>query len=155
MTFVDKVKVDFKDITFQPSEKFRWAPESKVVFYNQESTHADWSLLHEVGHVICEHKNYNSDIGLLKMEVQAWQKARELAKKYNLEIDNKHIEKCLDSYRDWLYKRSSCPVCSQAGIEKNTGVYQCINCKKKWQVTPEKFCRVYRQSKRYETRNSK
>lgn len=146
MRFIDRIKIDFKSINFEPSEKFRWSPENKIVFYNAGLAHADWSLLHEVGHVLCQHQNYTSDIALLKMEVQAWDKARELASKYEIDIDNEHIEKCLDSYRDWLYRRSSCPKCSQAGIEKTTGLYQCINCGNKWKVTTEKFCRVYRKT---------
>ena len=115
-------------------------------FLMTKTDNSEWSLLHEIGHVLCEHKIYSSDVGLLKMEVQAWQKARKLANKYAINIDEEHIEKCLDSYRDWLYRRSSCPKCSQAGIEKSLGIYLCVNCKNQWKVTAEKFCRVYRKT---------
>lgn len=146
MTFVDQIITDFKNIEFKPSDKFRWSPEDNVIFFNPNLPKSSWSLLHEIGHVLCNHKSYNSDIGLIKMETQAWQKAREIAKKYKLKTDENHIEKCLDSYRNWLYRRSSCPKCSQAGIEKHIGIYSCINCKNKWSVTTEKFCRVYRKT---------
>lgn len=146
MTLVEKVMADFSSIDFISSEKFRWSPEDNVIFFNTKTDNSEWSLLHEIGHVLCEHKIYSSDVGLLKMEVQAWQKARKLANKYAINIDEEHIEKCLDSYRDWLYRRSSCPKCSQAGIEKSLGIYLCVNCKNQWKVTAEKFCRVYRKT---------
>lgn len=134
------------DVSFTKSSHFRWSPEENTVFYNPSSKTVILSLLHEVGHMLCGHSTYSSDIGLLRMEVAAWQSARELAEKYSIDIDEEHIEKCLDSYREWMYRRSSCPLCTQAGIEKQTGVYSCINCYKKWRVTTAKFCRVYRKT---------
>lgn len=146
MNFVNRLISEHPDIKFIISARFQWSPEDKVIYYNPTSPKPEWSLLHELGHVRGGHVSYRSDIGLLKMEVEAWQKARELARNYGIQISENHIEKCLDSYRDWLYKRSSCPACSQAGLEKITGQYQCINCSESWQVTPERFCRVYRKT---------
>lgn len=90
------------------------------------------------------HRTYQSDFELLKMEVLAWQKAKSLARRYDVSIRQEHIERCLDSYRDWLHARSKCRSCEQAGIEKTPGKYQCLNCSFSWKVTPERFCRVYR-----------
>jgi hypothetical protein len=132
--------------SFEESIHFRWSPEENTIYYNPESETVAISLLHEVGHMFCGHTSYSSDVGLLKMEVSAWDHARKLAKKYMIDIDEEHIEKCLDSYREWIYRRSSCPLCTQAGIESQTGVYSCINCYKKWRVTTAKFCRVYRKT---------
>ena len=146
MNFADQVIADFSSIQFKRSDKFRWSPEDNVIFYNHESSNSDWSLLHEIGHVLCRHQSYSSDLGLLKMETEAWEKARELATKYSVSISEEHIEKCLGSYRDWLYRRSSCPKCHQAGLEKTLGLYMCINCGDQWKVTSEKFCRVYRKT---------
>jgi hypothetical protein len=128
------------------SDSFRWSPEENIIYYDPFSETMALSLLHEVGHMICSHQRYSSDIGLLRMEVEAWQKAREYSKKIGLTLDEDHVEKCLDSYREWIYRRSSCPLCTQAGVERETGLYSCINCQKKWRVTPAKFCRVYRKS---------
>lgn len=153
MTVADQIMTDFNTIKFIPSDKFSWSPEDNVVFFNGSSSNSEWSLLHEVGHVQCRHNNYASDLGLLKMEVEAWQKARQLAKKYAINIDESHIDKCVDSYRDWLYRRSSCPNCTQAGVEKTLGQYICINCKNQWKVTAEKFCRVYRRNLKNENRS--
>lgn len=140
------IRTSHPHASFEKSAHFRWSPEENTIYYNPTSDTVAISLLHEVGHMLCGHTTYASDIGLLKMEVSAWDSARKLADKYKLDIDEEHIEKCLDSYRDWIYRRSSCPLCTQAGIESQTGVYSCINCRKKWRVTTAKFCRVYRKS---------
>lgn len=146
MSLLDKLKQDFPDIGFISSDRFQWSPEEKIIYFVRDFENGDWSLLHEAGHMLCEHVNYTSDLGLLRMEVEAWEKARTVSKKYGHEIDEKHIDRCLDTYRDWIYKRSSCPRCSQAGVEKATGHYQCINCKYLWKVSSERFCRTYRKT---------
>lgn len=143
---VDKLQKDFPRVKFASSDRFQWSPEDKTIYFVKDSENYEWSLLHETGHMLCRHVTYSNDLGLLKMEVEAWEKARQLAKKYGYEIDERHIDKCLDTYRDWLYKRSSCPNCSQAGIEKTTGHYQCINCAHRWKVSSERFCRPYRKT---------
>lgn len=147
MKLVEHLQKDFPTVSFVNSDKSRWAPESRTVFFAATKRHADWSLLHEAGHMLAEHAHYNTDIELLQMEVEAWDKARELGEKYDIQISPDHIEDCLDSYRDWLYKRSLCPECSQTGLEKDSGNYRCINCGAVWQVSPERFCRVYRKTK--------
>ncbi len=147
MTLAQKLRKDFPSIHFEESDESKWAPETKTVYFDTKRPHADWSLLHETGHMLAEHTNYSTDIELLQMELEAWQKAQEISAKYDIKISKDHIEDCLDSYRDWLYKRSLCPTCSQTGIEKTSGTYSCINCAATWQVTRERFCRVYRKTK--------
>lgn len=146
MNVLDRLKTDFPTIKFKQSDRFQWAPEDKTIYYAPHGKNSDWSLLHEAGHMLCKHKNYSNDLGLLRMEVEAWEEARKLAEKYDNEIDEDHIDKCLDTYRDWIHKRSACPNCTQAGIEKTTGNYQCINCGHQWKVSNERFCRTYRKS---------
>lgn len=147
MQLIDNLKRDFPSVTFEESDHSRWAPEANTVFYVTNKKHADWSLLHETGHMASHHKNYSTDIELLQMEVEAWEKAKELGDKYGVRISPDHIEDCLDSYRDWLYKRSLCPKCSHTGLEKDSGDYSCINCGAEWKVSSERFCRVYRKTK--------
>lgn len=143
---VTQLSKDYPFLNLIEGDHFRWSPEDTAIVFSSDSPTATWSLLHEVGHMVCGHKDYTSDIGLMVMEVDAWRQARELAKKYNINVDENHIEKCLDSYREWIYRRSSCPVCTQAGLEKQTGLYICINCRKQWKVTSARFCRVYRKT---------
>lgn len=147
MKLVNLLKKDFPQVSFIVSEQPHWSPKDCTIFYNPKKLHAEWSLLHEVGHMLSNHKNYDSDIDLIKMEVEAWEKAKELAKKYSMRINKEHIEDCLDSYRDWLYKRSLCPECKFTGLEEKHGNYSCINCKAKWKVGEDRFTRVYRKTK--------
>ncbi len=143
-SLIAKLDEEFPNIRFAKSDTFKWDPDEQKIYYSAHAKNNVWSLLHEVGHMALGHQNYRSDFSLLKMEAQAWHKALEIAKKYGVQIDADHIEKCLDSYRDWLYARSNCRECLQTGMEISTGLYKCINCHFKWQVTPERFCRVYR-----------
>lgn len=146
MNILDRLKADFPQVQFVSSDRFQWSPEDKTIYFIEDGKNHEWSLLHEAGHMLCKHVSYSHDLGLLRMEVEAWEKARKLADKYDYEIDEKHIDKCLDTYRDWIYKRSTCPICTQAGIEKTTGNYRCINCKHLWTVSSERFCRTYRKT---------
>ena len=139
-----KLKQDYPDISFQPDSHFRWSAENKTVYYDPDAENPTWSLLHEIGHVIGSHNTYNTDSMLVRMEVEAWQKAKEIAAGYGREIDEDYIEDCIDSYREWQYKRSMCPVCGLTGMEKPGGEYRCFNCGKTWNVTKNRFCRVYR-----------
>lgn len=146
-TLLTRVKRDYPNITFKTDEAFRWSSKEKTVYYNPSAENPSWSLLHELGHMLKSHTGYLTDRKLIQMEVEAWSKAEELAAEYNYPIDPDHIQDCLDSYRNWQRARSTCPRCSQTGIEQTSGNYHCINCQKDWQVTPNRFCRVYRKQK--------
>lgn len=142
---INDISADFPDIGFVKSAGFKWDPKSKEIHYSPISSEADiWSLFHELGHMLLDHAGYKYDFELLKMEVLAWQKAKETAKKYGFNISQEHVEKCIDSYRDWLHERSKCRKCDQSGLEKDSGIYSCFNCSFTWKVTPARFCRVYR-----------
>ncbi len=143
---VAKIKSEYKNISLEPADNYYWSPSENKVFYvlNNNSIEAVWALLHEVGHALLDHTKYFSDIELVKIEVEAWNKAEELASDLDIEIDEDHIQDCLDSYRDWLHKRSLCPDCDLSGVQVNTKTYVCIFCHKRWSVTSERFCRPYR-----------
>lgn len=138
---------DYPEVRWKKSERFSWDPSQKTIYYDPSGQDPKWSLLHEAGHMSKQHNTYRNDLNLLKMEVEAWDEAKRLAQIYGETIDQDHIEDCLDSYRDWLHKRSQCPKCAQNGVEKSTGNYRCINCLHEWAVTDQRFCRVYRKSK--------
>lgn len=145
----DKIIDDFSahGITFQPAEVFYWSPQEKIVHFvpsQLEKEQGVYQLLHEVGHAICEHTNYRSSISLLKMEVEAWEKAKEISAQYATTIPDEHIEKCLDSYRDWLHQRSTCPACSNIATEHSENQFQCFNCLQKWSVPSGQQTRSYR-----------
>jgi len=143
--FVRKLQKAYPDITFELSDNFCWHSSSKVVTYYITGKESDiWSTLHEVGHGLLGHTDYESDTDLIQKELAAWDKALQLAKLLKVAIDQDHVEDCLDSYRDWAHRRSSCPVCSLQGIQKPSGSYYCLNCAHVWVVSQERLCRPYR-----------
>lgn len=144
---LDKLASDFPELKFEAGETFYWSPGNSTVTFAAGSTQPDvakWSLLHEVSHGILGHKNYKSDYELVQLEVSAWQQAKQLAKKYNIKIDPEHIQDCLDTYRDWLHLRATCPTCGTVSTQKDSNTYQCFNCQTVWHVSSSRFCRPYR-----------
>jgi hypothetical protein len=135
------------DVKFEAGEAFCWSPESRLITYRQtkEPTQFDtWAFLHEAGHALLDHTTYTSDLQLLLLEVAAWEKASELAPKHGIVIDPDHIQDCLDTYRDWLHQRSSCPTCTTTCLQITPTTYRCHNCTTEWCVTTSRFCRAYR-----------
>ena len=129
----------------QDSHFFRWSPKEQTIYYASQETSEDaWSLLHELGHALLQHSSYEQDMELLEKEVAAWQKALILGEEFAVTIDPDHIQNCLDTYRDWLHKRSQCPQCTSQGLQKPSGEYFCINCGHTWLVSKERLCRPYR-----------
>lgn len=133
-------------VNFKPGDSYYWSPKDKTVFY-QEDDPAEvglWTLLHEACHGLLGHKTYHTDFELVLLEVQAWNKAEELAKYFDISIDEDHLQDCLDSYRDWQYRRSICPRCELGGVQLNTKKYRCLFCDNHWAVSESRFCRPYR-----------
>ncbi|CAN5454768.1 hypothetical protein BH10PAT3_BH10PAT3_5050 [soil metagenome] len=138
---------DYPDIKFVKGDIFYWSPKNSSVTYAAGSTQPEiskWSLLHEVSHGILGHKNYYSDFELMQLEVAAWQQARLLARSYGIQIDPEHIQDCLDTYRDWLHLRATCPSCGTVSAQKDPNTYECFNCRTVWHVSNSRFCRPYR-----------
>ncbi len=145
---INKLIKDNPDIAFEADDHFVWSPEHTTIRYDQEamdSARGVWSLLHEIGHAKLDHSQYRDDFHLLIMEVNAWEKACEVAKHYEVTINDKHIESCVDSYRDWLYSRSKCIDCGANSMQKDRQTYHCHNCNTKWRVPESKLCRVRKQ----------
>lgn len=147
---LERLKVDYPDLIFVQGETFFWSPENHTVTYGGGSTQPDiakWSLLHEVSHGILGHERYQSDFELMQLEVEAWQQARQLAKNYEVKIDPEHVQDCLDTYRDWLHGRATCPTCNTVSAQKDAKTYECFNCHTSWNVSNSRFCRPYRLKK--------
>lgn len=160
---IASLKGAYPHLTFTAGKTFVWSPETKEVIYREqraenrehvgkrktENGEQDkWSLLHETGHALLSHTSYKADIELLKLELAAWEKAKELAKQLDIIIDEDHIQDCLDTYRDWLYRRSICPTCTSKCLQQSDYKhYRCYNCHTTWKVTPSRFARPYRSTK--------
>ncbi|HEY1646179.1 MAG TPA: hypothetical protein VGF75_07520 [Candidatus Saccharimonadales bacterium] len=146
---LNDLKETFPKLRFHEADRFYWSPHTKEIFYNQKAKGRvdEWSLLHEVGHALLEHSHYDADFMLVRLEIEAWQKAKDIAGIFGMSIDENHIQDCLDTYRDWLYKRSICPNCSNKSFQQSDfSHYRCFNCHKQWRVTTSRFCRTYRMS---------
>ncbi len=147
---IARLQAEFPALRFTPGQQFYWSPESGEIFYvhGANGRKATWSLLHETGHALLKHQSYKADFELLRLEVAAWERARQLAATIGLKIDEDHIQDCLDTYRDWLYKRSICPSCAAKCLQQDDfAQYRCFNCHTVWRVSASRFCRAYRSTK--------
>lgn len=138
------------DVSFVCSTAFYWSPQRQIIGYSPQSLETPegvWSLIHEVAHANLQHQTYENDFELLRLEVAAWQRAKEIAQSVGITLDEDHVQDCLDTYRDWLHKRSTCPTCGNVGLQHTSSTYQCHNCHSAWTVTTARFCRPYRKKK--------
>ncbi|HEY4964719.1 MAG TPA: hypothetical protein VIH90_08595 [Candidatus Saccharimonadales bacterium] len=146
-SFIYRLKRKYPKINFSLSDNYYWSPETNEIFYknNLETELGQWSLIHEVGHALLEHKSYDADFMLIRLEVEAWNKAKEISNDLGISINEDHIQDCLDTYRDWIFKRSICPNCTTKCFQQSDfSHYSCFNCHATWRVTPSRFCRTYR-----------
>ena len=124
-----QLRKDYPWLRFRMGKKFTFRPARTVVVeQNCGEKCAKLLLLHEVGHALCEHKNYRTDAERVKMEREAWEKARELCERYGVEYDEEVVEAELDSYREWMHKRSRCPKCGLTRYQGRDGRYRCPEC---------------------------
>ena len=143
---ISQLVIDYPDFSYKVGTSFRWSPKNREITYIRYSSKITrWAVLHELGHALLNHNSFSNDFELLKLEVSAWQKAIELAPRYNLTISPTHVQNCLDTYREWLHSRSTCPACGLISTQYNPNLYRCFNCRSEWKVSSSRFCRAYRQ----------
>lgn len=143
---ISQLALDYPEVSFANGAKDCWSPSAKLVVINEveQLPNRAWSLLHELSHALLDHQSFKSDFELLKLEVQAWQKAKGIALAHGFDISEDHIQDCLDSYRDWLHKRSTCPDCQLRAAQNGPSTYRCYNCGKLWKVSDSRLKRPYR-----------
>jgi hypothetical protein len=142
-SLIQQLKTNYPQFTFKKAKRFLWSPGESTVYY----TGADDSyafLLHELSHGLLDHADYHRDIDLVAMERAAWDKAVELAPKYDLTISEDTVETTLDSYRDWLHARSTCPECMAIGLQTKQHTYTCPACNHTWRVNEARICALRR-----------
>ncbi len=146
-TLLARIASDYPDLSFIESAHFAWHAGKKHVSYtsgDKDAKHSMWALLHELGHALLGHTDYTHDIELVQLEVAAWERAHGLAKHYGLKINEDYIQDCLDTYRDWLHLRATCPSCFGRSLQASPSHYHCFNCQTEWSVTRSRLCRPYR-----------
>lgn len=130
---VERLSKDFPKLRFRQGRKFAFRPPRTIFFEPATEAEAEYKiysmrLLHEVGHAISGHRDYTQDLKRVKMECEAWQRARELSEKYGVEYDEEIAEGELESYREWLHQKSKCPKCGLTRYQAGNGEYHCPFC---------------------------
>ena len=144
--FVTQISGDYPQFSFKKGTQEHWSPKAQSIMYNptQSLKRLRYGVLHELAHALLGHTDYKSDFELLKLEAKAWELAAQIGKKYQVVIDDEHIQNCLDTYRDWLHRRSTCPSCNLHVLQDSPSSYRCYNCGESWQVSSGRFVRSYR-----------
>lgn len=143
-SLVSKLRRDFAQFQFLAGNDFYWSPTDTTVYYIADSSDAT-SLLHETAHAMLGHIHYAKDVTLLEMERAAWTYASaQLGPTYGVRIDDSAIEDALDTYRDWLHARSTCPNCHATGLQTSKHHYSCLACHEKWRVNDARICALRR-----------
>lgn len=146
-SLLNRLTADHPDLTFHTSDRDHWSPSQQTVYYNAAAID-NATLLHEVSHALLKHADYDKDIGLIDMEREAWTYATDtLGPRYDVVIDDDIVQDSLDSYRDWLHARSTCPSCSSTGIQTQSNGYKCIACRTTWLVNDARVCALRRYTK--------
>lgn len=146
-SILNLLKKTLPDIGLKNSDDFRWSAAEQTIYYPAEAAGLNdiYLLLHEAGHAALGHDDYRRDIQLLRMEREAWDYATDsLAPQLKIKVNDEFIENNLDTYRDWLHERSTCPGCKQNGIQINKNTYQCLNCRCSWRVNDARQCQLKR-----------
>jgi hypothetical protein len=137
----------FTDQTFVPGKYFMWSPNAHSITYDTRrmtTNNGRLALLHEIGHARLNHRIYKYDMELLRMEMEAWDIARDLAPKFGIKVNEQHIASTIASYDDWLTKRATCPDCNNFSLQRGRDSYGCFVCGAKWVVNWRKDRRVKR-----------
>lgn len=153
--FLLALTAEFKSITWRLGSRFKYRPTSTstststhshtsaapsgTIFIDQSSStpmpYFALLALHELGHALSGHQSYRTDVERLRIEAEAWQRAKfELSRHqtwqqdFNLTYDEEFAENELDSYRDWLHQKSYCKKCGLTRFQTSDGRYHCPNC---------------------------
>lgn len=117
----------FPNLIFKPGHKFLFHPP-KTILFKENDENFNSLILHEIGHAELGHRDFKTHIDRLRMEVAAWEKARELADQFHIALNEDLIESELDSYRNWLHQKSKCKKCGLTRYQTDDGRYHCPMC---------------------------
>ena len=145
-SLLPKLKKAYPQLVFTPGERFAWSPDIHTIFYNESDPKNTSLLLHELAHGLLEHHDYSKDVELVAMEAAAWDKAVEIATSYAIDITDEIVQDNLDTYREWLHARSTCPVCEATGYQSRKSEYTCVACGHIWRVNEARICALRRYS---------
>jgi hypothetical protein len=134
-SLVSKLQQTYPHISFLEASIDKWSPEKQTVYYNPLQSNAEFFLLHELAHGLLAHESYKKDIELLHIERDAWAYAKKtLGPLFKIIVQEEFIDKSLDTYRDWIHTKGTCPRCNASGLEIAPRRYLCICCAHQWSV---------------------
>lgn len=145
-SLLPKLKTDYPAFSFTAGARFAWSPKIDTVFYDKADQKNHNLLLHELAHGILGHHDYSKDVELVALESKAWDKALELAETYAVSITDDTVQESLDTYREWLHARSTCPHCEAIGYQSAKNTYTCVACTHTWRVNEARICALRRYS---------
>ena len=130
--FLSQLTSDYPNFSFRPGKKFKFRPKSTIYYIPPTSVSDSFPLLllHELSHALLGHFTFTSQHQRLKLESAAWEKTRSLCDLYSVPFDPSLAEAELDTYRNWLYKKSLCPSCSSVCAELDLSTLFCPLCEK-------------------------
>lgn len=143
-SLIHKLSADFPTIQFVEGATFLWSPHEQTVSYDSAHPNTPALILHELSHGLLAHEAYDRDVQLLAIEAAAWEKAKTLAKHYDQPVSEEVIQNHLDTYRDWMHSRSTCPSCTAVGYQVSAKRYSCPACTTEWSVNEAKICGLKR-----------
>lgn len=132
--FVEELRGLYPQFWFREGKIFKYRP-GKTIFLGPMQPNYGLLTLHELGHALCNHKDYKTLIQRLKIESEAWERAKtvlnehpEWLKKYKIEYDEDFVEEQLDTYRDWLHRKTLCKDCGLTCYQTADGRLHCPSC---------------------------
>ena len=158
---IQKLSAAHPTVVFEKSDHFAWSPSRRTIYYDPSPSlenDAPFLLLHELSHALLEHHTYRRDSELVAMESAAWERtvqyiadshkwlASAPAKIPSLTMSDAVVQDHLDTYREWLHARSTCPVCSATGYQTKQYRYACPACSHQWRVNEARVCALRRYS---------
>ena len=127
INFLEKVKSAYPEFNFKPGKRFSFHPK-KTIIYPETKDNFELLLLHELGHALNGDFSFKTDVERLKIESNAWEKARELANSFQIAFNEDLAQQELDSYRNWLHQKSLCKKCGLTRYQTPDGIYHCPHC---------------------------
>lgn len=144
ISLIKQLEDDFPSHKFEKSSLFSWSPTDNTIFFDINDNNCQILILHELAHSLLNHTDYSRDVELITIERSAWDKSVELCQKYSIQYSDTFAQLNLDTYRDWLHDRSTCPNCKATGIQSNKNKYKCLSCNYIWRVNEARMCALRR-----------
>ena len=134
--FLARLQSDYPEFRFRLNRK-RFSYRHGTIFIGPPQHNFALLALHELGHALSGHTDYNLDVERLKIESEAWERAKTVYQHYQKTApellastpwDEDFVQDSLDTYRDWLHQKSLCKTCGLTRYQTKDGQYHCPNC---------------------------